>query len=137
MDWTVKDYAHANHNPLAVVNGAKGTAPLELEVEAGKTVVLDAGASSDPDGQPIHFHWFHYKEAGMAEGNLAELTLEGAETAHLTVQAVKPCRDGWLKGMIPCRGDGVAHIILAVTDEGSPRLTSYRRVILRVKQPAK
>jgi hypothetical protein len=26
----------------------------------------------------------------------------------------------------------VAHLILAVTDEGSPRLTSYRRVILTV-----
>ena len=35
-------------------------------------------------------------------------------------------------GLVPCRGDGVAHIILAVTDEGAPRLTSYRRVILHV-----
>jgi hypothetical protein len=136
MDWTVNDYAHANHNPVAVVNGVKGTGPIELVVQTGKTVVLDASLSSDPDGQQIHFHWFHYPEAGSADGNLAELTLEGAETAHVTVHAVKPCRDGWLKGMMPCRGDGVAHIILAVTDEGSPRLTSYRRVILRVKPAA-
>jgi hypothetical protein len=35
--------------------------------------------------------------------------------------------------MVPCKGDGVAHIILAVTDEGSPKLTSYRRVILHVR----
>jgi hypothetical protein len=33
---------------------------------------------------------------------------------------------------IPCTGGGVAHIILAVTNEGTPRLTSYRRIILHV-----
>jgi hypothetical protein len=38
--------------------------------------------------------------------------------------------------MIPCRGAGVAHIILAVTDNGSPRLTSYRRIILNVNATA-
>jgi hypothetical protein len=27
----------------------------------------------------------------------------------------------------------VAHIILEVTDDGTPRLTSYRRVILQVR----
>ena len=31
-----------------------------------------------------------------------------------------------------CSGDGTAHIILAVTDNGSPQLTSYRRIILNV-----
>jgi hypothetical protein len=30
---------------------------------------------------------------------------------------------------------GVAHVILAVTDSGTPRLTSYRRAILTI-QPA-
>ena len=27
---------------------------------------------------------------------------------------------------------GVAHVILEVTDDGTPRLTSYRRVILSI-----
>jgi hypothetical protein len=31
-----------------------------------------------------------------------------------------------------CTGIGTAHVILAVTDEGSPPLTSYRRIILTV-----
>jgi len=31
-----------------------------------------------------------------------------------------------------CRGNGVAHIILAVTDDGSPPLTSYRRIVVNV-----
>ena len=131
MTWTIADFAHANHNPLVEVNGKSGTAPIEMDVNVGQTVELDASKSSDPDGQPIHFHWFHYQEAGLADGNLAALTLTGAETARVSIKADAACRPWWLP-MIPCRGDGTAHVILAVTDEGSPQLTSYRRIILRV-----
>ena len=133
MTWTVADYAHANHNPVAVVNGQGGTAPLEMDVSLGQTITLDASQSSDPDGQPIHFHWFHYEEAGLADGNLAAMTLSGADASKVTIRADAACRPLWLP-MIPCKGDGVAHLILAVTDEGSPKLTSYRRVILHVRQ---
>jgi hypothetical protein len=131
MTWTVADYAHANHNPLAVVNGKQGSAPIEVDVRVGQSVTLDASQSSDPDGQPLHFHWFHYAEAGSADGNLASLSLTGAETSRLEVKADSACQPMWLS-MIPCKGDGIAHVILAVTDEGSPRLTSYRRIILHV-----
>ena len=132
MAWTVADFKHANHNPMAIVNGKGDTKPIEMDVRVGQSITLDAGQSSDPDGQPIHYHWFHYAEAGLADGNLAAVTLTGADTAQVTVQADATCRPFWLP-MIPCKGDGVAHIILAVTDEGSPRLTSYRRVILHVR----
>src|SRR3984957_17426240 len=30
MDWTIKDFAHANHNPELVLNGQPGTGTLEL-----------------------------------------------------------------------------------------------------------
>ena len=83
-------------------------------------------------GRRLQFHWFHYAEAGIADGNLAALTLTGADTAQVTVRADAACRPLWLP-VIPCKGDGVAHVILAVTDEGSPQLTSYRRVILHVR----
>jgi hypothetical protein len=131
MTWTVTDFKHANHNPVAVVNGQDGTAPVEMDVDVGQTVMLDASRSSDPDGQTLHFHWFHYAEAGLADGNLAALTLSGADSSTVTVRADAACRALWLP-LIPCKGDGVAHVILAVTDDGSPQLTSYRRVILHV-----
>ena len=132
MTWTIADFAHANHNPVAVVNGKQGTAPIEMDLQVGQSVTLDASQSSDPDGQPLHFHWFHYREAGSADSNLASLTLTWADTSHLEIKADAACQPMWLP-MIPCKGDGVAHVILAVTDEGSPRLTSYRRVILHVR----
>ena len=135
MAWTISDYAHASHNPLADVNGTPGTSVIEMDVDVGQSVVLDASRSVDPDGRTLHFHWFHYGEAGSADGNLAAVTLTGAETARVTVRADAACRAAWLP-LIPCKGSGTAHILLAVTGEGSPRVTSYRRMILHVHQPA-
>jgi len=131
LSWTIEDFAHASHSPIVEVNGHPGTAPIEIDVEVGKPIVLDASRSADPDGRTLHFHWFHYAEAGSADGNLSALTLTDAETPRVTVAASAVCRPAWLP-LIPCNGTGTAHIILAVTGEGRPRLTSYRRIILRV-----
>ncbi|HET7104771.1 MAG TPA: nucleoside hydrolase-like domain-containing protein [Terracidiphilus sp.] len=132
MNWTVADFAHSNHNPVAVVDGQAGTAPIEMDVDVGKSMTLDASQSTDPDGQKLHFHWFQYDEAGGEDGNRAALTLTDADTARVTVKADAACQPAWLP-VIPCRGAGTAHMILAVTDDGTPQLTSYRRVILRVR----
>lgn len=132
MTWTVADYKHANHNPIAIVNGQTGTTPIEMDVRVGQSITLDAGMSTDPDGNKLRFHWFHYAEASMENGNLAALTLTEADTPRVTVRADAACRPLWLP-IVPCKGDGIAHVILAVTDDGSPELTSYRRVILHVR----
>ncbi|AXC12769.1 hypothetical protein ACPOL_3484 [Acidisarcina polymorpha] len=132
MDWTVKDYAHANHNPVVVVNGQAGTAPLLIDAFLGKPVELDASASRDPDGQPLHYTWFHYPEAGSTGANLAAIQITGGSSAKAIATPTAVCREPWLPNMVKCTGDGIAHIILAVTDEGSPRLTTYRRIILKV-----
>ena len=136
IGWTLEDFAHANHEPVAIVNGQAGTGFLEIDVKTGQTVTLDAGASKDPDGRDLHYHWFHYAEAGSADGNLSAVALKDADTVKLTVRVDAVCRPVWLPGLMPCKGMGTAHIILAVTNEGMPRLTSYRRVILRVSSAA-
>jgi hypothetical protein len=131
MDWTIADYSHANHNPLVVVNGQPGTSPIVINVGVGQKVLLDASRSSDPDGNGLHYNWFHYGEAGSAKANLASVTIGDADTAKATVTPTAVCRPKWLP-VGQCSGTGTAHIILAVTDDGSPPLTSYRRVILNV-----
>jgi hypothetical protein len=133
MDWTVEDFAHANHNPQLVVNGQPGTAPVELTVTAGKTVTLDATGSKDPDGQALHYKWWVYEEAGLGGTHGADVSLARADTSRVQVMVNSSCRAAWIPGIIPCRGDGIAHIILEVTDSGLPSLTSYRRVILHVR----
>jgi hypothetical protein len=132
MSWTISDFAHASHNPLVVVNGEASTAPIEIETEVGRPVVLDASSSSDPNGRALHYNWFHYAEAGIADGNRATINLASTDKPRAEATATGVCAPAWLPGLIPCRGDGVAHIILAVTNEGSPPMTSYRRIILHV-----
>ena len=137
MDWTIKDFAHANHNPAVVVNGKSGTAPVELSVDAGKTLTLDATGTTDPDpGQTLTYSWFLYPEAGLSGTHGADVTMTKNDGPVAQVSVKSPCRALWIAGLVPCRGAGVAHIILAVTDNGSPRLTSYRRIVLKVNATA-
>ena len=133
MDWTIKDFAHANHNPQLVVNGQAGTTPVELTADAKQKVMLDAAGSKDPDGQTLHYKWWTYEEAGLNGSRGADITISEADTPQAQVTVKSPCREAWIPGLIPCRGEGVAHIILEVTDEGTPRLTSYRRIVLHVR----
>jgi hypothetical protein len=133
MDWTIADFAHANHNPIAIVNGESGTAPVTIDVEVGKPIVLDASSSSDPDvNQTLRYNWFHYHEAGVTGTNPADVKITGANTLKATITATSVCRAKWLPLGPPCTGSGVAHIILAITDNGSPSLTTYHRIILNV-----
>lgn len=134
MDWTVEDFAHANHNPIVEINGQSGTAPIVIDTEVGKPVILDATKSHDPDeGQKLLFKWFYYSEAAASDPNHAAITITGADSSRATVVATAVCRPLWLPLGPPCKGSGIAHIILAVTDTGSPQLTSYRRIILNVQ----
>ncbi len=133
MDWTIKPYAQANHNPQLIMNGKDGTAPITIDAEVGKPVILDASASKDPDGNKLSYQWFHYEEAGyVPQTNTAAVTIAQGNAAKATVTATAACRPLWRPMNRPCP-NGLAHIILAVTDNGSPSLTSYRRVILNVR----
>jgi hypothetical protein len=104
LTWTVADYAHANHNPIAEVNGQTGTTPVLIDADVGKPMVLDASASHDPDGQRLHFSWFHYGEAGSASGPLAGVTLSGAGTAKAVVTPTAACRPLGPGTAPPCPG---------------------------------
>lgn len=137
MDWTIKPFAGANHNPVVSVNGKDGTAPLLIEAEVGQPIRLDASLSRDPDGNNLSYRWFHYEEAGFAPGtNLAAVAISQANTPRASVRATAACRPVWRPMNRPCP-NGVAHLILAVTDNGFPTLTSYRRVLLTVRSTPK
>ena len=148
MDWSVRDVAHANHNPRVVVNGQAGKAPLEIQVAVGTPVVLDAAGTSDPDGNALTYRWMFYSEAGTGipgqrvatgrpvpvgggnqdEGGIPSAGGGGAPQppARLVLQGRNQ-----EKTTVTMRTPGAAHVILGVEDDGVPSLTSYRRVILR------
>lgn len=113
LDWTVKPRAEANHPPVPVLAHAD-----RLTVKSGESFHLDAGGSTDPDGDNLSFWWFYYPEAGSWRG---KLTMHGAENStrmHLVAPKVdKP---------------ETMHVILRLTDKGTPALTRYQRVIVTV-----
>ena len=100
----------------------------------GQKVKLDASKTHDPDGNALTFNWFHYEEAGATGASLAAITVDGAATAKAAVTATATCRPMWLPMAAHCPDTGTAHLILAVTDNGSPALTSYRRIVLSVRR---
>jgi hypothetical protein len=127
MDWTVESPKQANHAPVALVDGKKGTAPLCVAVRPNTPVILDARGSSDPDGNTLSFSWFDYKEAGRTlEPSSPDVKLS-ATTGKITATPL---------------ARGQAHIILTVTDDGKRPgadifpARSYRRVVLNVTKNA-
>lgn len=129
MDGTIKPYAEANHNPVVTVNGKDGTAPIILEAQVGQPITLDAGLSRDPDGRKLTYQWFHYIEAGFVPGaNIAAVTISQGDTARATVAVTAACRTVWRPNNRPCP-TGVAHLILAVTDSGSPAGVTTRPLL--------
>ncbi len=147
MDWATKAVSEANHNPRVVINDQAGTAPLVLEAQVDKPLVLDASASTDPDGQTLTFAWFFYSEAGtgipgqpvivrrrppaapVGEGGIPAAPAGGPRPLppRIVIEAANAPR----ATVVP-KVAGVAHVILSVEDRGTPSLTSYRRVILTI-----
>lgn len=136
ISWTVSEPANTNHAPVVIVNGLTGTEPLQIDIKVGESLTLDASSSVDPNHDSLQFNWFHYGEAGAGDGTqLASLTLTDATKPKATVTALDTCRPNWMNTK-SCGSTGTAHVVLAVTDNGTPSLTRYRRIVLTVHGPA-
>lgn len=119
MKWSVTPaFDAANHHPRAVIGKDRSTRTIHKKVKAGSTLSLSAHRSSDPDGDTLSFQWIHYTEPSSYKGTL---TFDGTrEELSLTIPSDAK------------EGDTI-HLILRVTDNGTPRLTHYRCVVVEVK----
>ena len=118
MDWCVRPYDRANHQPVAVCMGDRSRNVLQVSLDPGATLKLTAKGSSDPDGDGLSYKWWTYKEAGNYPGRLS---IDAAEAVAATL-------------VVPKNASGrTIHVILEVTDDGTPHLTSYRRIVVKVK----
>lgn len=122
MDWTIKPYDEANHPPVPKLDH-----PSRLTARPGDRVELSAKGSYDPDGDSLLYHWIYYDEAGT-------FTTATARTGAPVHIHDADCESAWF--VVPTdrvMRHGTMHIILSVTDSGTPALTRYKRVIVDIQ----
>lgn len=121
MDWTIKPFAQANHPPRVKL------ARDRIVAKPGERVTLQASAT-DPDGDRLSYQWLYYGEPGsyaLSTGRSgAPLAIDDAGTAGASFAVPGADRQ---------YPTGTMHLIVAVTDSGSPALTRYGRVIVDVR----
>ena len=125
MDWTIKPYKDANHPPVVKLDH-----PAYLTAKKGETVELSATATTDPDGDELTYHWFNYEEPGTRAMSNSRTGVK-----HEVIDADKAKASIVVKtSRVMPPGTGTMHFIVAVTDNGTPRLTRYQRVIIEVTE---
>lgn len=139
IKWSMEpDFAKANHHPVITINDFKGLAPVRIDAEAGSKVILDASGTYDPDGSKLTFRWWHYHEPSATqwwvEAEVAEIGIKNLDDEGRKVEVTLPPPDKCaveLMSRKPVAQGQLLHLMLEVTDDGAPILTSYRRVLIQ------
>ena len=109
-DWCVKSYDEANHPPVVKLESA-----LDITAKPGGKIKLSAKESFDPDGDELNYFWWQYEEADTYNGSIQ---IADSQNQNTSFTIPKDANSG-----------ETIHIICEVSDNGSPRLTRYQRVI--------
>jgi hypothetical protein len=115
LAWSVNPvYAQANHQPVIRFSGSQFRT-----VRPGQSITL-AASVTDPDDDAVSGRWWQYREAGTYPGQI-EITSLGNFAGGIRVPG-------------NAKAGETIHLILEVTDDGSPSLTRYHRVVLSVRE---
>jgi len=114
MQWSVTPkFSDANHPPKVSIKG-----PLDISAYPGSTVYLQ-GEVSDPDHDTTKVKWWQYNDAGTYP---VDITFSGPAALATTFRVPEDARLGQ-----------TIHVILEATDNGTPPLTRYQRVVVTVR----
>lgn len=113
MDWAVAErFEDANHNPVARVAG-----DLRRTATPGEVILLDASPTTDPDGDTLSYSWWQYADADSAE---TKLSITGATDKEASFA-------------VPNEPGKQLQVLLEVTDNGSPPLKHYQRILVDIR----
>jgi len=113
LKWSVTPkYANANHHPVVKIEG-----PLMIMASAGEKIRLN-GAVADPDGDKVAVKWWQFQVGTYPN----KVVISNPASMQTKVEIPKDAVAGQ-----------TIHIIFEATDNGSPSLTSYQRMIITVR----
>ncbi len=113
LKWSVTaKYSDANHEPVVEIEG-----PLNVLASSGEKIRLN-GVVSDPDGNAVSIRWFQFQTGTYSN----KVVISNHNSAQAEI-------------LIPndAAGGQTIHLIIEATDNGTPSLTRYQRIIITVK----
>lgn len=117
LNYSLMNPDEVNHEPVPIVNGHGNDEISVLESKPGAIIQLDASGSYDPDKDQISYNWYFYPQASTIKDIPV---IEDYSVEKLKIQ---------IPGNI---NSGSLHLILEVTDAGTPSLKSYKRFIIKL-----
>lgn len=113
LQWSVTPrFADANHEPVVRIVG-----PLSVAASAGQKIRLH-GAVTDPDGDAVSVRWWQFP----ADSPSDRVQILAPDALQTEVQLSPDARPGQ-----------TIHLILEATDQGTPALSRYQRIIITVR----
>ncbi len=113
LKWSVTPkYADANHEPVVKIEGL-----LNVLASPGETIRLN-GNVSDPDGDKVATNWWQFNAGSYSN----KVIISNPASLQTKITIPKDAVAGQ-----------TIHIVLEATDNGTPALTRYQRVIITVK----
>jgi len=114
LKWSVTPkFTDANHEPIVKVEG-----PLNIMAAAGDKIRLN-GSASDVDGNKISTKWWQLEVGSYPN----RVTITKPEALQTEIQIPKDAVAGQ-----------TIHLVFEATDNGSPALTRYQRVIVTIRK---
>lgn len=114
-DWCVQSYEDANHPPVVILQNQS-----DIIAERGEVIKLNARGTYDPDGDKMNYLWWQYDEADTYPGKVTIQKETGRMISVVVPDDIQTGQD--------------IHIVCEVKDNGSPVLTRYQRVVIRLEQ---
>jgi hypothetical protein len=113
LKWSVTSkYADANHEPDVKIEG-----PFKVLASAGETIRLN-GNVTDPDKDKVSIKWWQFQVGTYPN----KVNISNSTSLQTKVTIPKDAVAGQ-----------TIHMILEATDNGTPTLTSYQRVIITIR----
>ena len=115
LRWSVTPtYSGANHDPTVTIRGG-----ARVAARPGEMIRLE-GTASDPDGNAVAVRWWRWKEVDTYPG---DVRLSGPTALATRLQVPNDATPGQ-----------TIQLVLEATDNGTPALTRYQRVIISVSR---